>query len=252
MRNPFHSDKFRNIFIGNIALSLAVIGLGAGTFLAWRYNDSLPRVITPAVPYLSLQEMENTLEGEQKNLKQQISNIDYQTGILEDQVKTRQSGMKGLIDGADKLKAQAGLTKLSGPGIKITLNDSDSGQNVNNAIAHASDLRDLVNHLWQNGAQAISISGAGSLDERVGPTTSIDCIVSTVLINGTKTVPPFEIKVLGDRERLSSAVNNKEELKTIYDRVEKEGLEFSIDDSTQEVNIPSFTGNIITEHVKIK
>ncbi len=252
MANPFRSEKFRKIFIGNIALALAVIGLGVGTFLAWQYNDKLPQVITPAVPYLSLQEMESTLEGEQRTLKQQIAKTDDQINALADKVKIRQSGMKGLIDAADRLKAQAGITQAKGSGIKIILADSDSPLNVTNAIAHASDLRDLINQLWQNGAEAISISGAGSMEERVGPLTSIDCIVNTVLINGTKTVPPFEIKVLGDRDRLISAINDRTALKSIYDRVDKEGLKFTIDDNVKEVDIASFTGNIITEHVKIK
>ena len=251
MTNPFRSEKFRKIFIGNVALLLAVIGLGAGTFLAWRYNNKLPTIITPAVPYLTLQEMESTLEGEQTDLKKQISETDNQIDALQDQVSKRQSGMKGLVDEADRLKTEAGLTDISGEGIKIILDDSNSGQGTVNAIAHASDLRDLVNHLWQNEARAISIS-AGTMDERVGPSTSIDCIVNTVLINGTKTVPPFEIKVLGNRGKLISAINDTDSLKPIYDRVEKDGLKFTIDDNVKEVSIPSFTGNIITEHVKIK
>jgi uncharacterized protein YlxW (UPF0749 family) len=220
--------------------------------LAWRYNDKLPRVIAPAVPYLSLEEMETVLEAKQTDLKQQISKINDQVSVLDGQVRNRQSGMKGLVDEADRLKTQAGLTEVSGAGVKVVLNDSDSGKNISNAIAHASDLRDLVNQLWANGAQAISIKGAGSLEERIGPTTSIECIVSTVLINGTKMVPPFEIEALGDPSKLKAAIQDKNALKSIYDRTEKEGLEFAIDDSIGEVSIPSFTGNIITEHVKVK
>lgn len=252
MTNPFRSDKFRNIFIQNVALLLALLGLGVGTFLAWQYNSKLPSLIVPAVPYLSLQDMETTLEAQQATLKQQISKINEQIASLDEQVKARQSGMRGLIDEDDRLKTQAGLTELKGNGIKITLNDSSSGQSSASAIAHASDLRDLVNQLWNNDAQAISIKGAGGLEERVGPTTSIECIVSTVLINGAKMVPPFEIKVLGDRDKLKSAVEDKGALKSIYDRTESEGLEFKVDPDTTEVIIPSFTSNIITEHVKIK
>jgi uncharacterized protein YlxW (UPF0749 family) len=113
-------------------------------------------------------------------------------------------------------------------------------------------MRDLVNYLWLKGAKAISIEGAGGKEERVGPMTSIDCIVNTVLINGTKIVPPFQIKAIGDRQVLNSAIGDKAALKQIYDRVDKEGLKFYVVDNINQIDIEQFTGIILTQHVTIK
>lgn len=248
----FISSTIRERLLHNTSFVLAVAGIVIGVLVALNYAERLPRALTSALPYVELSDMESKLESEQTSLKQSISNIDEQITALEQQAKNRQGGFKTLVDQADNLKKQAGLTEVSGEGIIITLNDSPSRAANPNSIAHASDMRDLVDHLWANGASAISIKGDGSTDERVGFSTSIDCIVNTVLINGTKIVPPFEIRAIGDRQRLVNAINDRVVLKEIYRRVDEEGLRFSLVDGVSQVTIPKFTGNFITEDVKIK
>lgn len=248
----FHSQKARDLFIRNASLFLAIAGIVIGVFLSTSYNEKIPRVITPGVPYLSLQDMVDKFDKEHAQLKDQISKIDEDISKLESQTKQKQVGLSGMVELSDQLKKDSGLIEESGDGIVILLDDADSKPYSTNSIAHASDMRDLVDYLWANLAQAISIKGAGDIEERIGPTTSIDCIVNTVLINGTKMVPPFQIKAVGERNNLMTAVNDRKALKQIYDRVESEGLKFYVIDGVDKITVPKFTGNIITEHVKIK
>lgn len=248
----FHSQKAKDLFIRNASLFLAIIGIVIGVFLSTRYNEKIPRVITPGVPYLSLQDMVDKFDKEHAELKDQISKTDEDISKLESQTKQKQVGLSGLVELSDKLKKDSGLIEESGDGIVILLDDTDSKSYTVNSIAHASDMRDLVDYLWAASAQAVSIAGAGDIEERVGPTTSIDCIVNTVLINGTKMVPPFQIKAIGDRDSLMTAINDRNVLKSIYDRVENEGLKFYVVDGVDKVTVSKFTGNIITQHVKIK
>jgi len=252
MLKIFPTQKIREIFFRNVSITVSVIGILVGAILAYRYQEKLPRIISPGVSYLSLQDMELKLEKEQADLKNNTADAANQINSLEEQTKKRQVGLTGLVEETDKLKKDAGVGALSGEGITIYLADSDSREFTPNSIAHASDMRDLVNYLWLKGAKAISIEGAGSKEERVGPTTSIDCIVNTVLINGTKIVPPFQIKAIGNRQELNSAIVDKIALKQIYDRVEKEGLKFYVVGNINQIDIPQFTGNILTEHVTIK
>jgi len=244
-------EKIKTFLIKNASFILAVVGIVLGVILALELNSSLPRIISPTVSFVALDDMETQLTSEQASLKKQISDTDSQIDQLNRQVEQKQSGLKGLVDEVESLKSQVGLTAVSGSGIAILLDDSEKYRDNPNAIAHASDMRDLVNFLWFSGAQGISIEGAGGVEERIGPTTSIDCIVNTVLVNNTKMVPPFTIKVLGDREKMISAVNDQKALKSIYDRVDKDELQFHVIDGVQTVSLPKFTGNLIIQNAQI-
>jgi len=248
----FRSEKAKDIFVRNTSLILSVLGIVIGVILATRFNENIPRVITPGIPYLSLQEMVDKLDKEHTQLKQSLVVVNDKINVLEGETKKRQSGLSSEVDANEKLKIDSGIGEMSGEGIVILLDDSEQRKPASDSIAHASDMRDLVDYLWQNSAKAISIKGSGGMDERVGPSTSIDCIVNTVLINGTKTVPPFQVKAIGDREKLISAINDRVALKQIYDRVDKEGLKFYVIDGVTKIEIPKFTGNILTENVKVK
>jgi uncharacterized protein YlxW (UPF0749 family) len=236
----------------NTLYILALIGIGIGMILAIDYNDKLPRAISPAVPYLDLSDTEKKLESQQDTLKKSIAIVDEQNTKLEQDAKGKNYNFPDLVSQNDALKLQSGLTDINGEGVLIVLDDSVSRKASPNAIAHASDLRDLVDLLWARGATSISIKGDGSTDERIGPSTSIDCIVNTVLINGIKMVPPFEVRAIGKRDSLVAAINDRIALKDIYDRMDSEGLKFSLNDSVETVNIAKFTGNFITDHVKVK
>jgi len=230
-----------------LAVIFAILGIIVGILLARFYSDRIPRFISPALPYLSLSELETDLENEQISLKSQISTAQDQINSLTQKVNKKE--VEPQIEEVDQLKQSIGLTEIKGAGVEITLDDPPERRLDPNMIAHASDLRDLVDYLWQNNAQAISITGAGNIEERVGPTTSIDCIVNTVLINGVKIVPPFKIKAVGDSQKLLAAVNDQNQLKDIYARKEKENLTFNVA-SAQDLSTPKFTGNIILQYAK--
>ena len=136
------------------------------------------------------------------------------------------------------------MTPLAGEGIMVTLADADNNIADSNSIAHAADMRDLVNLLWANGATAISVN-----DQRIVATTSIDCIVNTVMINNVRTVPPFDIRAIGDRRRMAETVRDENKLSDIYARVKNEGLVFQITEQ-KKVEVPAYSGTFIVEYAK--
>lgn len=89
-----------------------------------------------------------------------------------------------------------GLTDVSGDGIIITLQDNSSVSSsdalIENYLVHDSDLKTIINELWNAGAEAISING-----QRIVATTAIACDGNTIKINGETTGSPFEIKAIG-------------------------------------------------------
>lgn len=235
----------------NLSFALAIIGIILGVALSISYSEKLPRIVSPGASLVVLSKTLDDMEAEQNTLKQQILDSDGQLSQTEKNINSNNLDLKGEVELADNLKSKAGLSDVSGEGIKITLADSGEKQFAQNAIAHASDLRDLVNYLWSKGATAISIKGAGVPEERIGYNSSIDCMVNTVIINGSKTVSPFEIKAIGNKTILQNAVNDKSALKQLYDRVVTEKLEFKVV-AENKVDISKFSGNIILSYAQIK
>lgn len=246
------NDKLHEIVKNQPNYPLAIIGLVIGILIAYEYGYKIPRIINPAVSNIALDETEQKLVDEQAQHKEQLEAIDNETNALNDQTKIRQTGLTSLVNQVEALKANSAMTDVVGEGIEIILDDSAKNQDANaNAIAHASDLRDLVDQLRANGATAISIGAAGGVEERVTFTTSIDCIVNTVLINNTKASPPFKVTAIGDRIKLKSAIDDRGALKDIYDRVDNDGLKFVAVDSLS-LKIKRYSGNYLIKNAKVQ
>ena len=62
----------------------------------------------------------------------------------------------------------------------------------------------VINGLKLNGAEAIEING-----ERITSTSEIYCSWAFITINGIKLPAPFEIKAIGDQEKLLAYANSE-------------------------------------------
>lgn len=235
-----------------LTIPFLIVGFALGLFFIAQYKTKLPRAVNPVSNFIALESIENQLELDQTGYKDKITSLQSSINKLQEDITGYQTNLKGKVDQVDKNKTLASFSAITGQGVSVLLDDAPSKKGNPNSIAHASDMRDLVNYLWKNGAKAISITGQGDKTERVGYATSIDCIVNTVLVNNTKLVPPFTIEALGDRNSLLTALYNKEALSSIYDRVKTEGLIFEINESKKIFTLPAYTGNANIKYVKIK
>ncbi len=63
------------------------------------------------------------------------------------------------------MKAPAGLTPLSGPGLTVTLSDApaevinSSSQPIELMIVHQQDIQAVLNAMWKGGAEAVTVQG---------------------------------------------------------------------------------------------
>lgn len=175
--------------------------------------------------YKDLEEIEAQLEIERTNSTQNNTELEQ----LESAIK---EGSKVL-----------GLSEVTGNGIIITLNDSQSVSasnwyaDTNLLIVHDTDLINIVNELKNAGAEAISING-----QRIITTSAIECDGSVIKINGEKMAPPFEIKAIGLTESLSGAVNR---VGGYLDYFKDRFLEVTLEISNKgKITIPKYTGVI--------
>lgn len=237
--------KFANLtHINKTALILLIIGVGIGLLVMTQFKTKPTRVSNPITPYVSLRDTRDRLITEQGSLKQQITGLQNQITEKQNELKKYQVAKKN-IEEVEKDKEKVGLTETKGQGVRIVIDDAKKSEATVDSIAHAADLRDLTNFLWSIGAEAISIN-----NERIVFPTSIDCIVNTILINSTKTTPPFEIKAIGDSKMLAEQLNNSNNLDNIKKRAKSEGLVFEIN-QVKDLTIDSYKGSYSIKNTKI-
>ncbi len=140
----------------------------------------------------------------------------------------------------DRVRAFAGFTELEGPGVKVTLNDSQEtlkpGDDPNLYVLHDEDVIKVLNELKAAGAEAIAMN-----DHRVIVNTEIRCIGPTVLMNQTvRLSPPFVIKAIGDPDTLFNALKMKG---GVMDSLKWWGIEVEVEKVTKMV-IPPYEGGI--------
>jgi uncharacterized protein YlxW (UPF0749 family) len=151
---------------------------------------------------------------------------------------SRSDGSAERAEAASDASEVAGLVAVTGPGLKVTLNDSrldvpPSGGNVNDLVIHSQDVQAVVNALWRSGAEAMAING-----QRLVSTSAVLCVGNTLLLNGTVHSPPNVISAVGasrdrfDADRLVRRL--KSEASTI-------GLGFSVERGTK-LELPAYRG----------
>ncbi|MHA1381971.1 MAG: DUF881 domain-containing protein [Candidatus Helarchaeota archaeon] len=226
------------------ALGLLILGVGIGLLLTVQWKTPVTRVSNSITPYVSLRDTRDDLLKEQDELKERIKNLQKEITNNENELK-KYSNNQNDIKEIEDYKKRIGLTELKGEGVIIKLDDSIENEINSDSIIHAADLRDIVNFLWSIGAEAISING-----ERIVYSTSIDCIVNTILINSTKTVPPFNIKVIGKSNNIYEQLNSVNNLKDIKKRVKNKGLIFEFR-KEKNINIPIYDGSFVIENITI-
>jgi uncharacterized protein YlxW (UPF0749 family) len=89
------------------------------------------------------------------------------------------------------LQIATGFLPVHGPGLRISVSDNPDGSA--DGRVRATDLRLLVNGLWQAGAEAIAING-----RRL---TNISAIINSnisIAVNRSPLTPPYVVSAIGD------------------------------------------------------
>ena len=218
-------------------LSIAIVCIVLGIMLAvqfkttQRYEDN--NLSTSRVEDLT-QEL-NTVTEERDTLAQEVISL---RAKLENARETDQA-MADMQAEVKKANLYAGLVPVTGPGIILTINDSNRAlqneENISSGLVHDQDLLMIVNELKASGAEAISVNG-----ERIAAMSEIRCAGTTILINWNKIAPPFSIKAIGDPDMLESGIMIKngylESLKLL-------GFPINIQKSDK-VEIPAYNGRV--------
>lgn len=164
--------------------------------------------------YARLENVQSELETTRKNI---TSDNEYLKS-LEEQIK--------------KYNVLLGATDVTGPGVTITLTDTDPKDSIRffisdkNAIIHDTDILEVVNELKNAGAEAIDVNG-----QRIVDLTAISCDGNVIAINGEKVSSTYVINAIGLPERLATLkrpgsyievwLEKKAHMKTTLEKKEK-------------------------------
>ena len=139
----------------------------------------------------------------------------------------------------DMLRYRAALIPLAGEGVIVHMDDSTktvkAGENPNLYVIHDDDLLRVINELRAAGAEAISVNG-----QRLTGISEIRCAGPTLSVNNVRSSAPFEIRAIGDKKSLESALRMRG---GVAETLGVWGIQIDIKTSDN-VYIPPYRGSI--------
>ena len=197
---------------------------------------------------------ENNLRAEVLKYKEKYDNLIKETekvdAQLQEQIESATKNNSELEEAKNQINdgnKMIVLTEVTGPGIIITLADSEidstSVLNSSDLLIHDIDLLKVVNELKNAGAEAISIN-----NQRVILTTPIICGGNIININGEKIGSPFEIKAIGSPEALANLSRPGGWLS----KLEERGIKVSTPKKSNSITIPKYSGVLNFKYISNK
>ncbi len=134
-----------------------------------------------------------------------------------------------LVDQVHSLEAAAGAAELTGPGLRVSLDDAPTDRQARPAglgpddfVVHQQDVQGVVNAMWRGGAEGIQV-----MDQRLLSTDAVRCVGNTLILGGRVYSPPYVITAVGDPRRLGAALANEPNVVLFRDYVDIAGLGYA-------------------------
>ena len=216
-------------------LALACIVLGFLAVVAWRSGPANPASRLPGRYRLAaLIERE---QGRTAALRAEVAKLRRQVDDLVAANDTFVEGAAARDVELAKATLVAGLARMRGPGLKVTLDDSPLDEapsgDINDLVIHSQDVQAAVNAVWRAGAEAVAING-----QRLVGTSAVLCVGNTLLLNGTVHSPPYVISAVGaERGRF----DDDPLIKQLRSDADAFGLRISVEEA-DDLEVPAFRG----------
>ncbi|GFG75987.1 DUF881 domain-containing protein [Mycobacterium botniense] len=115
-----------------------------------------------------------------------------------------------LLASLDRLNLAAASTRVTGPGLAVTVTDPTAGPNLSDVskqrlpgsrqVILDRDVQLVVNSLWASGAEAISVGGV-----RMGPNATIRQAGGAMLVDNNPVSSPYTILAVGPPHAMRDA-----------------------------------------------
>jgi uncharacterized protein YlxW (UPF0749 family) len=222
--------------------TIVIVGLALGVLLAMQFK--LTTEINKTEPVQRTQLVANQVTG----LKNDRVLLQGEVNLLRSSLDEISAGPDDaeLKEQLDRARILAGVTELRGPGVEVTLNDSNialkPGDNPNLYVLHDEDVLRVLNEIRAAGAEALSLNG-----ERILASTEVRCIGPTIVLNKDKRLaPPFVITAIGDPNTLESSIKMKGGVAEI---LQFWGIQVGVKKMNQ-VTVPAYSGGVKFDYAK--
>ncbi|MEU2794055.1 DUF881 domain-containing protein [Streptomyces sp. NPDC007100] len=189
----------------------AKLGLAAGLVLAAvvvTVGAAQARISAPTLAK-EREELINRIEhgtADADAVQKRVDALRNDVGAMQREALKKHGG-----DKAELLALLAGSTRVTGPGVKLVVDDAKSAQSGGGGPRESSgfsdtgrlrdrDLQRVVNGLWASGAEAVSVNG-----QRLTSLSAIRAAGDAILVDNKPLVPPYTVLAVGNGHQLSTA-----------------------------------------------
>jgi uncharacterized protein YlxW (UPF0749 family) len=145
----------------------------------------------------------------------------------------------------------AGATPVRGPGVKLVVDDAKNASSGDGGGPRESsgfsdtgrvrdrDMQQVVNGLWESGAEAIAIN-----NQRLTALSAIRAAGAAILVDNRPLVPPYTVLAVGDGKKLSTAFEDSADGHYLHSLQEDFGIRTSISDQ-RDLRLPAAPSLIV-------
>jgi uncharacterized protein YlxW (UPF0749 family) len=129
---------------------------------------------------------------------------------------------------------QSGVSGVSGPGVEVIVDNAPKSAG-SRGVVQDRDLQQLVNGLWQVGAEAISVNG-----QRITSLTAIRTAGAAITVNYQSLTPPYVVDAIGNPATMPAQFAATDSGAAWLDLQQQLGMVFSIT-TKSELNLGAAT-----------
>jgi uncharacterized protein YlxW (UPF0749 family) len=138
---------------------------------------------------------------------------------------------------AQRLGGVTGFRAVTGPGVRITVDDEPSGSL--DGVVKDEDLALLVDGLWGAGAEAIAING-----QRLTARSAIRNSNIVIRINGRSLSPPYTVAAIGDPDTLQADLVDSTGGRAFFEIANQVGIRYEMDNMDQ-LSLPAAPSRLL-------
>lgn len=221
--------------------SILIVSLALGLMVAFQFRTA--GRVDSGVPFDRVQLLTSELRQIEKEYSTLLNDaIDLENKLAKAE-KGRPEASQAVQEELVKVRQMAGLTKLQGPGVEVSISPMNKGEKPNEHLftVRDEDLLRVVNELRAAGAEALAIN-----EQRIVSTTEIRLAGSFIDVNLTRISPPYKVLAIGSPGQLESGLLIKGGL---VDAMQDWGIAVGVEKQEQ-ITVPAFSQPIHLEFAK--
>jgi uncharacterized protein YlxW (UPF0749 family) len=155
-------------------------------------------------------------------LEGEVSRLRAETARLRDAALASTSVGAALTDHLDQEELAAGTVAVTGPGLRVVLDDAPASAAGQRNRVLDRDVQAVVNGLWAAGAEAIAIDG-----QRLTAQSAIRAAGQAILVDFQPVPAPYTISAIGDPVAMATAFGSSPVAGRMRSYQQLYGLRFS-------------------------